>query len=212
MADAFSNVAEQFEDMPQQQEASTLGMWTFLATEILFFGGMFMGYIVYRYTYPQAFAEASKHTIVLYGTINTAILLTSSLTMALAVHAAQQGRNRALLGYLLLTITFACAFLAVKGLEYHEDLTEHLWPGPHFKPGLPAQAQIFWFLYWAMTGLHALHVTIGVGVLSVIAWMAQRRRFSAAYYNPVDISGLYWHFVDIIWIWLYPLLYLINRH
>ncbi len=212
MANAHSAVAEQFDDMPQQQEASTLGMWTFLATEILFFGAMFMSYIAYRYTYPEAFAEASKHTIVLYGTINTAILLTSSLTMALAVHAAQEGNNRMLLVFLLITIFFACCFLGVKGLEYHEDLDEQLWPGPHFKSGLPPQAQIFWFLYWAMTGLHALHVTIGVGILSVIAWMAWRRKFSAQYYNPVDISALYWHFVDIIWIWLYPLLYLINRH
>jgi len=206
-----SAVAEQFDDMPQQQEASTLGMWTFLATEVLFFGGMFMSYIVYRHTYPQAFAEASKHTIVLYGTINTAILLTSSLTMALAVHAAQKGRNQALLNFLLVTILLACAFLGVKGLEYHQDLEEQLWPGPHFKASLPPQAQIFWFLYWAMTGLHALHVTVGIGLLSIIAWMAWRRKFSEEYYNPVDISALYWHFVDIVWIWLYPLLYLINR-
>jgi cytochrome c oxidase subunit 3 len=212
MADGNAAVAEQFDDMPQQQEASTLGMWTFLATEILFFGGMFMSYIVYRHAYPQAFAEASRHTIVLYGTINTAILLTSSLTMALAVHAAQEGRNKALFYFLLITIFFACCFLGVKGLEYHEDLKESLWPGPHFKAGLPPQAQIFWFLYWAMTGLHALHVTIGIGLLSVIAWMAARRKFSAQYYNPVDISALYWHFVDIVWIWLYPLLYLVNRH
>ena len=212
MANTHAAIAEQFDDMPQQQEASTLGMWTFLATEILFFGGMFMSYIVYRHTYPQAFAEASKHTIVLYGTLNTAILLTSSLTMALAVHAAQAGRNRALLTFLLLTVFFALCFLGVKGLEYHQDLKEHLWPGRHFRPELPVQAQIFWFLYWAMTGLHALHVTVGVGLLSVIAWMAWRRKFSAQYYNPVDISALYWHFVDIVWIWLYPLLYLINRH
>jgi cytochrome c oxidase subunit 3 len=212
MANAISAVAEHFDDMPQQQEASTLGMWTFLATEVLFFGGLFMSYITYRYAYPEAFAAASKHTIVLYGTINTAILLTSSLTMALAVHAAQLGKNKALLGFLLTTILFACCFLVVKGLEYREDLNEQLWPGNHFRPGLPAQAQIFWFLYWAMTGLHALHVTIGVGVLSVIAWMAAQRRFSADYYNPVDISGLYWHFVDIVWIWLYPLLYLIHRY
>jgi cytochrome c oxidase subunit III len=212
MANADAALAEQFDDLPQQAEASTLGMWTFLATEILFFGGMFMSYIVYRHTYPEAFAAASKHTLVLYGTVNTAILLTSSLTMALAVHAAQRARNRALLACLLLTIFFACCFLGVKGLEYHEDLKEQLWPGRHFRPELPPQAQIFWFLYWAMTGLHALHVTIGVGVLLVIACMAWRRKFSAQYYNPVDISALYWHFVDIIWIWLYPLLYLVNRH
>jgi|ERR1051326_5904226 cytochrome c oxidase subunit 3 len=211
MANAHTAVAEQFDDMPQQEEASTFGMWTFLATEILFFGGMFMSYIIYRYAYPQAFAEASRHTIVLYGTVNTAILLTSSLTMALAVHAAQQARNKALLLFLLTTIFFACCFLGVKGLEYHDDLKEQLWPGPHFKRELPPQAQIFWFLYWSMTGLHALHVTVGIGILSVIAWMAWRGKFSEHYYNPVDISALYWHFVDIIWIWLYPLLYLINR-
>ncbi len=212
MASANVAVHEQFEDMPQQQEASTFGMWTFLATEILFFGGMFLSYIVYRHTYPDAFAQASQHTIVLFGTVNTGILLTSSLTMALAVHAAEEGNNKWLLRFLLLTVMFGLAFLAVKGLEYHKDLDEQLWPGAHFKKELPPQAQIFWFLYWAMTGLHALHVTIGIGLISVMAWMASRRKFSAAYYNPVDITALYWHFVDIIWIWLYPLLYLINRH
>src|SRR5436190_22101300 len=151
MAEARTTLAEQFVEMPQQREASILGMWTFLATEILFFGAMFMAYITYRSTYPQAFAEASKHTIVLYGTINTAILLTSSRTMVLAVHAVQENNLKWLVRYIVFTILLACAFLVVKCLEYHEDLAEHLWPGPHFKPGLPAQAQIFWFLYWSMT-------------------------------------------------------------
>jgi cytochrome c oxidase subunit 3 len=130
MAETRTALAEQFAEMPQQQEASILGMWTFLATEILFFGAMFMAYITYRSTYPQAFAEASKHTIVLYGTINTAILLTSSLTMVLAVHAVQENNLKWLVRYLVFTILLACAFLVVKGLEYHEDLAEHLWPGP----------------------------------------------------------------------------------
>jgi cytochrome c oxidase subunit 3 len=212
MADAHAALAEQFDDMPQQKEASTLGMWTFLATEILFFGGMFLGYLVYRHAYPHAFALASRHTIVLYGTINTAILLTSSLTMALAVHAAQKTEHQRLVRYLLVTIVLGCCFLGVKGLEYHDDLKEHLWPGAHFKEGLPPQAQIFWFLYWAMTGLHAIHVTAGVVLLSIIARLASRRRFSDYYHTPVEISGLYWHFVDIVWIYLYPLLYLINRY
>jgi cytochrome c oxidase subunit 3 len=211
MSEASTALAEQFDDMPQQKEASTLGMWTFLATEVLFFGGMFLGYVVYRHTYPQAFALASKHTIVLYGTVNTAILLTSSLTMALAVRAAQRNEKPMLVRYLLLTVFFGCCFLGVKGLEYHEDLGEHLWPGPTFREGLPPQAQIFWFLYWAMTGLHALHVTVGVVLLSVLARMASHCRFSNDYYTPVEIGGLYWHFVDIVWIYLYPLLYLINR-
>src|ERR1043165_6112097 len=150
MADAQTALAEQFDDMPQQQEASTLGMWTFLATEILFFGGMFLGYLIYRHAYPEAFALASRHTIVLYGTLNTAILLTSSLTMVLAVHAAQENNLNWVFRHVLFTILLACCFLVVKGLEYHEDLTAHLWPGPHFKAGLPPQAQIFWFLYWSM--------------------------------------------------------------
>ena len=212
MAEARGALAEQFEELPQQREAATLGMWTFLATEILFFGAMFMSYITYRSTYPNAFAEASKHTIVLFGTLNTGVLLTSSLTMVLAVHAIQENNVKGLVRYLVFTIALAGAFLVIKGLEYHQDLDEHLWPGPHFKAGLPPQAQIFWFLYWAMTGLHALHVTIGIGVLSCLAILARRGKFSAAYYNPVDVGALYWHFVDIVWIFLYPLLYLINRY
>lgn len=212
MAETHAALQEQFEEMPQQKEAATFGMWAFLATEVLFFGGMFMSYITYRHAYPHAFALASHHTIVLYGTVNTAILLTSSLTMALAVHAAREDKIKWLFRFLAITIVFAMAFLAVKGLEYHEDLNENLWPGRHFKPELPPQAQIFWFLYWVMTGVHALHVTVGIGLISVIAWMTKRRRFSAEYHNPVEMTGLYWHFVDIIWIFLYPLLYLIHRY
>ena len=150
-----------------------------MATEILFFGALFMAYITYRSIYPQAFALASKHTVVLYGTINTAILLTSSLTVVLAVHAAQANNIKWVVRHLLFTIVLAAGFLLVKGLEYHEDLSEHLWPGPHFRAGLPPQAQIFWFLYWSMTGLHALHVTVGIGLLSVMAWLAHRGRFSS---------------------------------
>jgi cytochrome c oxidase subunit 3 len=212
MPDAHAALQEQFEEMPQQKEAATLGMWAFLATEVLFFGAMFLSYIVYRHTYPQAFAEASHHTIVLFGTVNTAILLTSSLTMALAVHAARENNISWLFRFLAITIAFALAFLAVKGLEYHDDLKEHLWPGAHFRADLPPQAQIFWVLYWMMTGVHAVHVTVGVGLLSVMAWMASRRKFSDTYYTPVEMTGLYWHFVDIIWIFLYPLLYLIHRY
>lgn len=212
MADAHLALQEQFEEMPQQKEAATLGMWAFLATEVLFFGGLFLSYIIYRTNYPHAFAEASHHTVVMFGTLNTAILLTSSFTMALAVHAARENNTKWLFRFLLVTIVLALAFLAVKGLEYREDLREHLWPGPQFRPDLPPQAQIFWILYWIMTGVHAVHVTVGVGLLSRMAWMTSRRKFSDAYYTPIEISGLYWHFVDIIWIFLYPLLYLIQRY
>jgi cytochrome c oxidase subunit 3 len=212
MPDVQVALREHFETMPQQKEAATIGMWAFLATEVLFFGALFMSYITYRHAYPRAFAEASHHTIVLFGTVNTAILLTSSLTMALAVHAARENKIKWLFRFLVITIFFGLAFLAVKGFEYHKDLDEHLWPGAHFKPELPPQAQIFWVLYWIMTGVHAIHVTAGVLVISVMAWMTSRQKFSAEYHTPVELTGLYWHFVDIIWIFLYPLLYLIQRY
>jgi cytochrome c oxidase subunit III len=212
MADNQIALHEQFETLEQQKEASTLGMWTFLSTEVLFFGGLFMSYIVYRSFYAQSFKLAGRHTILLYGTVNTAILLTSSLTAALSVHAAQQNKTKWVFRYLLLTIFLGACFLGVKGLEYYTDITEHLFPGRNFRPDLPAQGQIFWFLYWAMTGLHGLHVLLGLGILSVIAWMASRRKFSDRYYNPVEVSALYWHFVDIVWIFLYPLFYLIDRY
>jgi cytochrome c oxidase subunit III len=212
MPDVSAALHEQFEEMPQQKQAATLGMWAFLATEVLFFGAMFMSYITYRHAYPHAFALASHHTIVLYGTLNTAILLTSSLTLALAVQAAREDDLKWLFRFLVITACFGLGFLAVKGLEYHEDLQEHLWPGPHFKAGLPPESQIFWFLYWLMTGVHALHVTVGIALLSIMAWMTSRRKFSDAYHTPVEMTGLYWHFVDIIWIYLYPLLYLIQRY
>ena len=212
MAETQIAIAEQFDDPVQQKIASTFGMWTFLATEVLFFGAVFLAYIVYRSTYPNAFAEAGKHTILLFGSINAAILLTSSFTMALAVHAVQNNNIKWLLRLLLITILLGCAFLAVKGLEYHEDVKEQLFPGPNFKPGLPYQAQIFWFLYWVLTGWHTVHLAVGIGLLSVITFFSWQGKYCERYYNPVFISGLYWHFVDLVWIWLYPLLYLVNRH
>jgi cytochrome c oxidase subunit III len=212
MPDAKSALAEQFETLDQQQDAARLGLWTFLATEILFFGGLFMGYIVYRHAYPHAFAVGSRHTNVFYGTLNTAILLTSSLWMALAVNAVEEGRTKLLVRYLLLTILFAVGFLGVKALEYTEDFRENLFPGPSFSVPEAPKSELFFFLYWAMTGLHGLHVLVGIGALSVIAFMASRQRFSVEYHNPVEMTGLYWHFVDIVWIFLYPLLYLIDRY
>lgn len=212
MPEQTSMLAEQFADADQQYEASQLGMWTFLATEVLFFGGLFMAYILYRHLYPEGFAIGSRHTNLLYGTLNTAILLTSSLTMALAVHAAQESKTKSTVRCLLLTLLFAVGFLVVKGFEYHEDFVKKLVPGPDFNRTLPSHAEMFFWLYWAMTGLHAIHVTVGVGLLSVITVLAKRGRFSSRYYTPVEVSGLYWHFVDLVWIFLYPLLYLIGRH
>jgi cytochrome c oxidase subunit 3 len=207
-----SNIAEQFEDAQQQAEASHLGMWTFIATEILFFGGLFLAYFVYRHFYFSAFVVGSKHTDVFYGTLNSVILLTSSFTMALAVQFAKVGQTKLIVRCLLLTIFLGVSFLVVKGFEYHKDIADQLVPGAHFNPTLPLQSQIFFWLYWTMTGLHGVHILIGLGILTVMTLLAQREKFSANYHTPIEITGLYWHFVDIVWLFLYPLLYLVQRH
>jgi cytochrome c oxidase subunit 3 len=200
-------LAESFEDLEQQKEAATLGMWLFLATEVLFFGGLFLAYTVYRAAYPEAFASASKELSLFFGTLNTAVLLTSSWSMALAVHAAQAGRRRALLWSLAVTAVLGSMFLVVKGFEYSEDFRRHLLPS--LQPGF---SKLFFWLYYAMTLVHATHLVIGIGIISVIFWRALKDEFSATYFTPVELAGLYWHFVDLIWVFLYPLLYLIDRH
>ena len=201
---------DHFDTLEQQHDASRLGLWLFLATEFLFFGGLFMAFAVYHLAYPLAFAAAAKHTNLLCGSINAALLLTSGLTMALGVHAIQIGRPKASSGWVLCTIFLGVAFLGAKGVEYADDLQKHLVPGPHF--ALPNQpgAQIFFWLYWAMTGLHAVHLIVGIVWLAVIWRMIRRGRFSPEYSTPLELSGLYWGFVDVIWIFLYPLLYLID--
>jgi cytochrome c oxidase subunit 3 len=214
-----SLVAHQFDDLAQQHEASTLGMWAFLATEIMFFGGALLAYTLYRNAYPDAFAAASRLENWLVGAINTGVLLVSSLTMALAVHAAQMGNRKWIVRWLLLTCVFGTAFLGVKVYEYNHLFHEHLFPradtfdpgNKHFPPNLRGPAQIFYTLYFCLTGLHAVHMIIGIGVILYVAVMAQRGRFSPEYHNPVEMTGLYWHFVDIVWIFLYPLLYLVAR-
>ncbi|WP_240761377.1 cytochrome c oxidase subunit 3 family protein [Nitrosococcus wardiae] len=206
-------MAEQFDDPKQEHEASTLGMWVFLGTEILFFGVLFAGYIVYRFIYPEAFAEASRHTNIVLGTINTALLLTSSLTMALAVRSIQLGKNRLTAGLLLLTSLLGMIFIGIKGFEYYEEYKKQLVPGLNFTyegPHVP-QVRLFFYLYFVMTGVHALHLIIGSLAAMTIAVMAWRKSFSARYFTPVELTGLYWHFVDIIWIFLYPFLYLVSR-
>jgi len=203
-----------FDDMAQQAEASTLGMWVFLVTEIMFFGGLFMAYLVYRTASPDAFKEASHHLNVVYGTINTAVLICSSLTMALAVRSAQVGSRRGQIANLILTIALGSVFLIVKYFEYKEKFVHHLVPGPSFDMSLPVanQQQLFFSIYFMLTGVHAAHMVVGIGLMLVILTMAWRGRFSASYYTPVEISGLYWHFVDIVWIFLFPLLYLLGAH
>jgi cytochrome c oxidase subunit 3 len=206
--------AHQFDDAEQQRDASTLGMWVFLVTEIMFFAGMFTAYVIYRALYPEAFAHASHHLDVALGTINTAVLITSSLTMALAVHAAQVGRRSLLLAFLFLTMALGATFLVIKGVEYAHKFHEGLVPGPGFRyagPDAPQQ-QLFFSIYFGLTGLHAAHMVIGLGLLTVLVLQARRGRFGPAYHTPVEITGLYWHFVDIVWIFLFPLLYLFGLH
>ena len=204
-----------FDSMEQQMEASTLGMWTFLVTEIMFFGGLFMAYLVYRHQSPTGFQEASHHLNIYWGAANTAILIVSSLTMAFAVRAAQTSQKRETqVFWLLATMALGAAFLGIKAIEYTEKFRDHIVPGPYFQwEGLyPKPAEQFYSLYFAMTGLHALHMVIGIGIMLVMLWQASRGRFSSEYYVPIEVTGLYWHFVDIVWIFLFPLLYLIGRH
>jgi cytochrome c oxidase subunit 3 len=206
--------AHHFESLAQQKDASSLGMWLFLATELMFFGGLFLAYTVYRNAYFPAFAEASRHLDLTLGTVNTAILIFSSLTMALGVRASMLGDKRATVYWLIATIVLGCAFLGIKVVEYADKVHHHLVPGPGFVfPGPHGrEAQMFYSLYFAMTGLHAAHMIIGIPIVAVIAGLAGRGRFSREYHAPVEYVGLYWHFVDIVWIFLFPLLYLIERH
>jgi cytochrome c oxidase subunit 3 len=203
-----------FDDMAQQREAATLGMWLFLATEVLFFGGLFAAYMLYRVWYPQTFGAASRTLDITLGTVNTMVLITSSLTMAFAVRAAATDERRALMAFLVATMALGLVFLGIKGVEYVQKFQEHHVPGLafHFEGPAPERANLFFSLYFAMTGLHALHMVIGIGIMTVILVMAWRGAFSARWHTPVEISGLYWHFVDIIWIFLFPLLYLVDRH
>ena len=203
-----------FDDSAQQHEAATLGMWLFLATELLFFGGLFAAYMVYRVWYPETFGAASRSLDIVLGSVNTLVLITSSLTMALAVRAAATDRRRQLMVLLVVTMALGVVFLGIKGVEYYQKYVDHHIPGLgfHFEGPAPERANLFFSLYFAMTGLHALHMIVGLGVLTVMFVMAFRRKFSAAWHTPIEISGLYWHFVDIIWIFLFPLLYLVDRH
>lgn len=193
-------------------ELNRLGMWLFLASEVLFFGSLFTAYIVYRMLYPEGFAEASQHLNMLLGGVNTGILLTSSFTMALAVNAAQRNRHKTLLLFLVLTLILGIAFLGLKAFEYRQEFNENLFPGGEFLFPEPytREARLFFSLYFTMTGLHAVHMIAGLGIITTLIVLAWRNHFSSNNYSPVDLTGLYWHFVDIVWIFLFPLLYLIH--
>jgi cytochrome c oxidase subunit 3 len=208
-----------YENLEQQHDASVLGMWVFLSTELLLFGVLFTGYTIYRIQYAPSFEDASRHLNLLIGGVNTVVLLTSSLTMALAVRAGKRGQQRALVLCLVLTALFGAAFMGFKAVEYYFDYKENLVPRLAFRdeewrhdPVTPEHVQLFLVFYYVMTGLHAVHLTVAIGIMIALAIMAQRGAFSAEHYAPVEIWGLYWHFVDIIWIFLLPLLYLIGGH
>jgi cytochrome c oxidase subunit 3 len=211
--DPNAALASHFNTATQQREAATLGMWVFLATEIMLFGALVMALSVYRIAYPATFTAASHQLDLGLGTANTAVLLTSSLMVALAVRAGQLGRRFAIVGWLLAAMALGVVFLALKGLEYFHHYQHHLapalgfsWPGPE-----PGVAELFFYLYFFVTGLHALHLSIGIGVLAWMAWKALSGRISPAYHTPLDLAGLYWHLVDIVWIFLYPLFYLVGH-
>lgn len=189
-------------------------MWVFLITEVMFFGGLFTAYIVYRVAYPGAFAGASHHLDVTLGGINTAVLIMSSLTMAMAVYGAQTGKKRVLILCLSLTLLLGLTFLGIKAIEYYDKFAHGLVPGAgfHWEGPNKRQAELFFSIYFAMTGTHALHMVIGAGIITTLIIMSVRGRFSPEYHTPVELSGLYWHFVDIVWIFLFPLLYLIGYH
>ncbi len=223
-----------FETEEQQREAGSFGMWLFLLTEIMFFGGMFFAYLLYRNWYYDAFVVASNQLSVPLGTLNTVILITSGFCMALGVYFAEVRQKKMLVLMLILTTLFGLAFLGVKSVEYKEKWDAHHIPGagfdirefvnppvdaktgkatePALSPDMAEKTQVFFFLYFAMTGMHAVHMIIGIVLLFGLIWRANEGDYSAGYVAPIENFGLYWHFVDIVWLFLFPLLYLINRH
>ena len=212
----------QFDDLDQQQVASNLGMWIFLATEVMFFGGLIAAYVVYRALSPHEFALASQHLMLWMGCVNTVVLLGSSLTMALAVRSAQLHRRREVVRFLLLTMGLGLCFLGIKAVEYYQEYRESLIPGLKFRlpehdaptadpADLSARRfEMFFVLYFFMTGLHAFHLIVGIVLVGVMAYLVWRRWFSGGGEAQVEVTGLYWHFVDVVWVFLYPLLYLID--
>ena len=212
--------AHQFEDLEQQHETDTLGIWVFLVTEIMFFGGLFAAYTIYRSFYPVAFEAGSRALNVRLGAINTMVLLSSSFTMAMAVRSAQTAQRKALMVFLVLTMILGTLFLGIKGMEYYGEWVDRVVPSLNFAPqgellqrftaGGIGRAELFMCFYFIMTAIHGLHMIIGLSLLLVLLLRARQGVFSAQYYAPVEVTGLYWHFVDIIWIFLFPLLYLVG--
>ncbi len=217
-AESTYGLAHHFDDLDQQVETGTMGMWAFLVTEVLFFGGLFGAYAVYRSSYPEAFQAASSHLNVGLGAINTIVLICSSVTMALGVYAAQTGSKRGIIAGLIGTLIFGAIFLIVKYFEYKEKWDHGFIPGAHFNSHgtfdavTAGPAQLYFALYFAMTGMHALHMVIGMILMLWLIGKARRNYFTSSHFALIENFGLYWHFVDIVWIFLFPLLYLVGAH
>ena len=243
MSDAHPDyLSHQFDDVEQQRQASTLGIWLFLITEVMFFGGLFCGYTIYRWQHPEGWIVGSHLLNITLGGINTAVLLLSSLTMVLSVWAAQAGKSRHVQAFwIIATMVLGAVFLGIKVVEYKAKIDHHLVPNASFhfdlahaaEPAVAAEGashgkdhnfqealktvnpnhvRLFYSFYFTMTGMHAVHMIIGFGIMLVMLINTLKGKYSAEYYNPIEISGLYWHFVDIVWIFLFPLLYLVGRH
>jgi cytochrome c oxidase subunit III len=211
-----SYLGHHFDTLEQQHDANVVGMWTFLITEIMLFGGLFVAYTVFRVLYPQAWAEGSHHLNIFIGTTNTAVLILSSFTVVLAVHAVQTNQPRRATVFMIATIILGLVFLGFKGVEYYEHWVHHQIPGALFQyegsnPELASRVHLFTFMYFMMTGTHALHMIIGISVVAYITVRIWRGKYHSRYFTPVELTGLYWHLIDIIWVFLFPLLYLIGR-
>jgi cytochrome c oxidase subunit 3 len=206
------HVAHHFDSADTQFDAGKMGVWLFLVTEILLFGGLFCAFAIFRSWYYPAFVEAHHHLDKVMGGINTVVLITSSLTMALAVRAAQTNKKGLTVGLLLVTLICAGMFLVIKYFEYKHKFHDGLLPGRYFtyEHAKYAEEGIFFAVYFMMTGIHGFHVVIGMGLITWILLKAQKGEFSSRYYAPVEGVGLYWHLVDLVWIYLFPLLYLIG--
>lgn len=205
------HVAHHFDTATQEFESAQLGMWLFLAQEVLFFGGVFVAFIFFRTMYPDAFLEASKHLSWKLGALNTTFLIFSSFTMVMGVRSIQLNQIKTAIKYLWTTFGFACAFMVVKAIEYSEKIHHGLLPSPWFSAeGVHNTVHIYFGLYFTMTGLHALHVLVGMGLILWMIRRAKKGEFHSQFFTPVEMVGLYWHLVDLIWIFLFPLLYLVG--
>ena len=204
-------VAHHFDNATQEFEAAKLGMWAFLAQEVLFFGGLFVAYFIFRGMYPEMFIDAHHHLSWKMGALNTVFLITSSFTMVMAVRSAQVSKKTDTLWYLLATFLFACGFLVVKFFEYASKFDHGLLPAKYFNAeGAYETMHLFFGLYFTMTGLHGLHVLIGMGLIAWVGWRTLKGEFHSEFFTPLEMVGLYWHLVDLVWIFLFPLLYLVG--